>query len=63
MWSHKVTCNRMAFAQFITTPLATYLLISSSDVDFLGRPAGATGKGTKAPIRKVVKSALRKRFT
>lgn len=43
-----LTCNLVALAQFIISPLATYLLISSTEVVLSGKPEGLLGDGKKA---------------
>ena len=43
-----LTCSLVALAQFMISPLATYLLISSTDVFLSGRPEGLLGDGKKA---------------
>ena len=44
--------------QFIISPLATYLLISSTDVFLLGRPEGLLGDGKKDSDKNTAKLAF-----
>ena len=53
-----LTCNLVALAQFIISPLATYLLISSADVFLSGRPEGLLGDGKKASDKNTAKLAF-----
>ena len=57
-----LTCNLVALAQFIISPLATYLFISSTEVLLSGKPEGLLGDGKKAFDKNTANLAFWKRF-
>jgi hypothetical protein len=57
-----LTCNLVALAQFIISPLATYLLISSTEVVLSGKPEGLLGDGKKASDKNTANLAFWNRF-